>query len=124
MSNKLNYYRSELKSKNIPKYKLVGITTELILNTTIFSRNEDLVPFLRAIYKLNYKEYIIKSRTMILARSVRDIYSMDNKEYEILRKKLLEFLNGYLELSAHNKEIKTFKSDFFKWMDGIADADR
>lgn len=124
MSNKLNYYRSELKSKNIPKYKLVGITSELILNTSIFSRNEDLVPFLKNIYSLAYKEYVIKSRTMILARTARDIYKMENKEYEILRKRLLGFVNGYLELSTQNKEIKNSKSDFRKWMDGIADADR
>jgi septum formation topological specificity factor MinE len=124
MSNKLNYYRSELKSKNVAKYKLIGITTELILNTSIFSRNEDIVPFLKTIYKLTYKEYIIKSRTMILARTARDIYKMDNKEYETLRKKLLDFVNGYIELSAQNKEFKTSNSDFSKWMDGITHADR
>lgn len=124
MSNKLNYYRSELKSKNVAKYKLIGITTELILNTSIFSRNEDLVPFLKTIYQLTYKDYIIKSRTMILARTARDIYKMDNKEYEILRKKLLDFLNMYLEFSDKNKETKTFKSDFSKWMDGISDVNR
>ena len=40
MSNKLNYYRSELKSKNVAKYKLIGITTELILNTSIFTKTK------------------------------------------------------------------------------------
>ena len=34
MSNLYNYYRSELKSKNIARYKLIGITTELILDSS------------------------------------------------------------------------------------------
>ncbi len=45
MSNKLNYYRSELKSKNVAKYKLIGITTELILNTSIFTKKRRYSPF-------------------------------------------------------------------------------
>lgn|SRR5690606_22950040 len=124
MSNKLNYYRSELKSKNIPQYKMVGITSELILNTSIFSKNEDIVPFLENVYRITYREYVIKSRTLILARTVRHIYSLDNKEYEVLRKRLLSFVNGYLEISANNNDIKTSNIDFRKWMDGIANADR
>ncbi|BCC18521.1 TPA: hypothetical protein ACLE2C_003583 [Bacillus paranthracis] len=124
MSNKLIYYRSELKTKNIAKYKLIGITTELILNTSIFSKNEELVPFLESTYGLTYKEYIIKTRTMILARTARDIYKMDDKEYELARKKLFNFVNEYLELSTQNKEFKAANNDFRKWMDGITDAGR
>ncbi|EPY7704342.1 MULTISPECIES: hypothetical protein [Bacillus cereus group] len=124
MSNKLNYYRSELKSKNVAKYKLIGITTELILNTSIFTKNEDIVPFLKKIYGLSYKEYIIKTRTMILARTARDIYKMDDKKYEIIRKNLFNFVNEYLELSIQNKEFKATNNDFSKWMDGITDAGR
>lgn len=124
MSNKLNYYRSELKAKNIAKYKLIGITTELILNTSIFTKNEDLVPFLKKIYGLSYKEYIIKTRTMILARTARDIYRMDDKKYELIRKNLFNFVNEYLELSIQNKEFKATNNDFSKWMDGITDAGR
>ncbi|WP_088052526.1 hypothetical protein [Virgibacillus dakarensis] len=123
MSTRLNYYRSELKSKNVAKYKLIGINSELILNTTIFPRNKDIVAFLKTIYNLTYRIYIIKSRTLILARTTRDIYEMDSKEYEISRKKLLDFVNGYLELSAKNKESITTNNDFSKWMDGIKDAD-
>lgn len=124
MSNKLNYYRSELKLKNVAKYKLIGITTELILNTSIFTKNEDIVPFLKKIYGLSYKEYIIKTRTMILARTARDIYKMDDKKYEIIRKNLFNFVNEYLELSIQNKEFKATNNDFSKWMDGITDAGR
>ncbi|WP_128894090.1 hypothetical protein [Longirhabdus pacifica] len=123
MNNKLNYYRSELKSKNVAKYKLVGITTELILNTTIFSKNENIVPFLKSVYNLTYKEYIIRSRTMILARTARYIYKLDSKEYENSRKELLNFINKCLQLSIQNKEVKNTSSDFSKWMDGITDAD-
>ncbi|TYR72701.1 hypothetical protein FZC79_22010 [Rossellomorea vietnamensis] len=123
MNSKLNYYRSELKSKNVPKYKLIGITTELILNTSIFLKNEDIIPFLDAVYNLTYKEYIIKSRTMILARTARDIYKMENKEYESARKRLLDFVSIYLEKSAHINEMKnSSNNDFSKWMDGIKDG--
>lgn len=123
MSTMYNYYRSELKSKNVARYKIIGITTELLLDTKLFRKNEDLVPFLEKIYKISFKGYIIKSRTMIVARTSREIRKLDEKEYESLRKRIFDFLTNYLEFEVQNKNFKNGKRDFTKWMDGIADVE-
>lgn len=122
MSNQLNYYRSELKSKNIAKYKLIGINSELILNTSIFTKNDDIASFLSTVYDLQYKDYVFKSRTMILARTTRDIYKMDEKEFEISRKNLLLFINKSIEATISYNNIKSKNDNFGKWMDGITDG--
>lgn len=124
MSNLYNYYRSELKSKNIARYKLIGITTELILDSSFFNKNEEIVPFLLKVYNLSFKEYVIKSRTMIIARTSREIYKLDSKQYENLRKRIFEFLNNHLENEGKNENTKSGKADFTKWMDGIADVEK
>ena len=41
MYNNLLLYRNELKIKSIPKYKIVGIVTELLYSKKIFSRNSE-----------------------------------------------------------------------------------
>ena len=121
MTKMFNYYRSELKSKNIARYKLIGITTELILDTKFFTKNEDIAPFLEEVYNLTFKDYIMKSRTMIIARTSREIYRLDSKMYDQLRRRMLDFLNEFL--SSIDTNTKNGNNDFVKWMDGITDAE-
>lgn len=121
MNNMFSYYRSELKSKNIARYKLIGITTELILDSELFLKNEDIIPFLDEVCKLEFKDYIIKSRTMIVARTSREIYKLDIKMYDQLRKRMFKFLNLILDKEDINSKIGM--KDFTKWMDGIKDAE-
>lgn len=121
MNNMFSYYRSELKSKNIARYKLIGITTELILDNELFLKNEDIIPFLDEVCKLEFKDYIIKSRTMIVARTSREIYKLDIKMYDQLRKRMFKFLNLILDKEDINS--KSGSKDFTKWMDGITDAE-
>lgn len=122
MSEKFHYYRSELKSKNISKYKFIGISSEIILSNTLFPKNENLIPFLKSVFEISYKDYVIKSRTMILARTIRYIYDVENNKLEQFRKGLLDFVsNEALETNDNDKRKKN--SSFEKWMDGIQNAD-
>lgn len=118
-----NYFRSELKSKNIPKYKIIGINTEIILDEEVFKRNEEIRPFLEAIFNLKFKDYIMKSRTLIIARTSREIYKLDIKETDIVRRKLLIFINNILSTQNVNSNSLNSKQDFTKWMDGISDVE-
>lgn len=116
MENKLHFYHSELKSKNIPKYKVIGIVSEILLSKELFSKNEDIPFFLNEIFSITYKEYVLKSRTTIVARCIRDIYSVDDKLFETYRKNLLNFVKLDVEIKPINKR----KNDsIHKWMDGI-----
>lgn len=46
MYKNLILYRNELKNKVLPKYKILGIVTEIILSKELFQKNVDLKPFL------------------------------------------------------------------------------
>ena len=46
MYKELILFRNELKNKFIPKYKLIGIVSELLLSKQIFLKNMDIEDFL------------------------------------------------------------------------------
>lgn len=50
MYNNLILYRNELKNKNIPKYKIVGIVVELIFSKEIFKSNKEVGIFLKDVF--------------------------------------------------------------------------
>lgn len=77
-SNELRYVKS-LVSKidnrsGVEKIRtsLYSILTVILLSNGVFKRNIDIKPFINAL-NLDYKEYVFKSRTLILARVIRDI---------------------------------------------------
>lgn len=121
MSDNLHYYRSELKFKNISKYKLIGISSELILETSLFPKNENLISFLYDVFKVTFKDYVIKSRTMIVARTIRLIYNMNSNEFETCRKLLLDFVSNSAPDLSEKVSRKRRPDNFEKWMDGIND---
>lgn len=118
--NNYNYYRSELKSKNISRYKMYGILAEIILDKSIFTRNEDLHPFLVNIINESYNDYVFRSRTNVVGRTIRYIEELEDKNYEQVRKKLLDFISEILNEKVELKKEKK-NADFTKWMDGIKD---
>lgn len=48
--DELYIYRNELKNKIIPKYKIIGISSEMILSKELFKSNVDLVPFVEEVF--------------------------------------------------------------------------
>ena len=45
MYKELILFRNELKNKSIPKYKIIGIVSELLLSKQIFAKNADIEEF-------------------------------------------------------------------------------
>lgn len=119
MKKNLHYYRSELKSKDIKSYKLIGITSEMILSTELFPRNEELIDFLKTIFNLSYKEYVFKSKTLVIARTSRDIFNMDKSDFESSRKKLYKFVTYLLDDEIDQTPAgKSTKLN--RWIEGIS----
>ncbi len=56
------------------RYKLYAITTTILLSKTIFKRNSDIELYLSSA-DLHFKEYVYKSRTLIVSRVIRFIES-------------------------------------------------
>ena len=96
MYKELILFRNELKNKFIPKYKLIGIVSELLLSKQIFLKNMDIEDFLMEVFGLKFKAYLYRSRTMIVYRVTKEIIAMEkdneykNKLYKFIQKKIDE----------------------------------
>lgn len=96
MYKELILFRNELKNKFIPKYKLIGIVSELLLSKQIFLKIMDIEDFLMEVFGLKFKAYLYRSRTMIVARVTKEIIAMEkdneykNKLYKFIQKKIDE----------------------------------
>ncbi|MFW2901723.1 hypothetical protein ACN6J9_14315 [Carnobacterium maltaromaticum] len=109
-------YRSSLKSKDIPKFQMMGITSELILSKQVFPKNTEISSFLKVVFNLEFKNYVMKSRTLILSRTVRAIERCSENEHQDYRRKLLNFVEEYYESEAVSKNAS--KSSISKWVTG------
>lgn len=114
MYTNLILYRNELKNKNIAKYKIVGIVTELIYSRVIFKKNKDIEEFVKEVFSIECKSYIIKSRGMIASKVVKFIINSEsNVEY---KNKLINFINLQIEIIKESKDIKDKKNEFDGWI--------
>ena len=88
MNKQLILYRNELKNTKIQTYKLVGIVCELVLSKEIFKNNTDIEDFIIGVFNLKFKDYLYKSRTLLVARLTREILKNDKyaKQIKLLYK--------------------------------------
>lgn len=114
MYKELIIYRNELKNSKVPKYKLIGIVTEILISKEIFKKNFEIGLFLKEIFDIDYKEYVMKSRTMIIARTSRIIHNSENNEYINYKKNLYLFITEQIEKMKN--EQKKEKNEFDGWM--------
>ena len=112
MHNNLLIYRNELKNKIVSNYKMIGIISELILSKVIFKRNADIKSFLSEILFIECKDYIMKSRTMIVAYTIKKIVY---NETNIQKKKLIDFINNKIE-ETRDESISVKKNEFSGWI--------
>lgn len=115
MYTSLLLFRNELKNKNMPQYKLVGIVVELLLSKEIFKRNSEIATFVKETFDFELKLYILKSRTMIVAKLCRSIHSLDNPSS--CQKKLYEFVDEKIEQLKKQGNIKNKKNEFDGWLE-------
>lgn len=113
MYTNLILFRNELKNKNIYKYKIIGIISELLLSKKIFAQNNDIEIFLEKTFNLYFKTYLYKSRTLLVARVIREIIAIENEN--IYKKQLYTFIEEKIE--ALKEEAPKNKKDNLKgWL--------
>ncbi len=113
MYTNLVLYRNELKNKTIPKYKIIGIVAELLYSKLLFPKNSDIAIFLKDVFNVEFKNYIMKSRTTIVSKIIKIIVDSDNVDY---KKTLLEKINIYIENVKNSQDVKDKKNDFDGWI--------
>lgn len=109
--NELITFRNELKSKYPPKYKFIGITSSIVLSFEIFKRNKEISNFVDTVFETQFKEYVMASRTTIVARLTRLIYDSDENEYLKFKKNLYNFI----EILLNNRSLKNNTNTFDSW---------
>ena len=96
MYKELILFRNELKNKSIPKYKIIGIVSELLLSKQIFAKNADIEEFLSDVFGMKFKAYLYKSRTMVVARVTKEIVVLErDNDY---KNKLYSFFENELNI--------------------------
>ena len=110
MFDDLILYRNELKNKQIYKYKMIGIVAELLLSKKIFPKNNDIKEFILETFSIEFKDYVMKSRSMIVAR-ISKIISVAEDE-RLYSQKLLLFTNKKIE-EIKLKNEATFSYSLF-----------
>lgn len=95
MNKELILYRNELKNRSVPKYKLIGIVSGLILSKDIFLKNAEVEEFILDVFELHFKLYVFRSRSLITARLAKYIYSSEQDDK--YKRKLYDFINIKIE---------------------------
>lgn len=114
MDNKF-LYRSSLKSKEVQKFQVMGIVTEIVLSKEEFPKNSDIVPFLEQIFKVQFKEYVMRSRTLIVSRLMRLVDNSDEEAFKSYRVKLLKYVELSYDIDSNKTSSRTPAS---KWVTG------
>lgn len=115
MYSNLLIYRNELKIKSIQKYKLIGIVVELLFSKMVFPRNSEIVDFLNDVFSVEFKSYIIKSRTLIAAKLCR--YIENEESITAFQKELYKFVCNKIEDLKDDAEAIKKKNTFDGWLD-------
>lgn len=119
MYKELTLFRNELKNNRIPQYKIIGIVSVLIFSREIFKKNSEIYSFLNEVFDLQFKEYIMKSRTLIIARTTKMIHNIQEEEYNLYKKRLLAFVTNKIEELKRQENIKAEKNQFDGWLSNI-----
>jgi hypothetical protein len=92
MDNNILLFKNELKNKIVSKYKLIGISSEIILSFDIFPKNPDLEPFVSEVFNAEFRPYVFKSRTLLASRVIRIIHQSTDSEISLQKNKLYKFI--------------------------------
>ena len=103
--NNLVILRNDLKNKKPPRYKVIGITSELILSKKVFENNRNIIPFLDKVFDIEFREYVISSRTNIVARTSRIIYQSEDIDYIKYKNNLYDFIDKRIDANGDTKNI-------------------
>ena len=117
MYNKLILFKNELKFKSIYSYKIVGVVAELVFSKKIFQKNTEIQEFIKNNFNYEEKDYILKSRFLIVSKLSKIIIMGNEKEKENLRKNISLFVDEKIKFIKKNENIKDKPNMFDGWLD-------
>lgn len=101
----------------------IGLNTLILLSKELFPNNEDIKNYTMNNFDIDIKDYLFKSRTMLVARTNRYIYGLNDEELKNIYKYMNNFLNkNVVEVEEQeDTEQKTNKSkaNLKTWLENI-----
>lgn len=109
-------YRSSLKQKDIPKFIITGIMTELVLSDNFKTENE-ISEFIDNVFRIETKNFVDETgknfKEKVVLETISKINVSDEKETERFRKRLLKFV----EKKFYNDEkVAKTNNNLSKWV--------
>lgn len=94
------------KSKDITEKRILlnGIISELLLAKTYAERNSELPLVTEKLLKTQFKEYVYKSRTLVISRTIREIESLSVKEIHETFDNIIELTIDAEENEGYSKK--------------------
>lgn len=88
-----------------------SIISIIIFSKFFYNSNHDLKDFTKNYLKINYKEYVFKSRTLLYSRIIKDFY-IHQSNTEKITTIITKFLDDkFLDDESHNRKKKNKQSD-------------
>jgi hypothetical protein len=123
-----NYLKSikerypDLKAEVIKnKISFMGAVSQVVLSKQFFKNNSDITPFLKEVFDIEFLEYVMKSRTLILSRLLRVIDSYEEKKLNEVIKKYKTYIN-HLSTSTNPEKTKVVQNNTYKKSDDFGDT--
>lgn len=91
----------DINDPDIIKYELYSILTTLLLSKEEFKNNKDINGFLNS-FDITFKDYVMKTRTLIMAKTLRIVEKSDSNNLQLYKKILKEL---YLKDDVENSTI-------------------
>lgn len=93
------------------RYKMYSVYVNLLINRELFKRNDD-IRFLSKELGLDFKDYVYRSRTLLVARYMRAIESANDSNIELLLKTAEKAIKGTLTKNNERSNIKNKKTNY------------
>lgn len=101
------------------KANFIGTISQLILQRKIFKRNSDISYFIEEVFKTEFLDYVMKSRTLLISRLIRIVNSANKKEFS----EIIARFNNYI-INAKNDEDKEKETiDFLDYWGKVINKD-
>ncbi len=102
----------DIRDINLLRCELYGVYTSLLFSKELFKNNRDIALFLESL-NIHFKDYVLKSRTIIVAKMLRKIESSD---LEALSKLILKSKERVYQSSGEQekstRKIEHKKGDY------------
>ncbi|MGF7049178.1 hypothetical protein J2T13_003686 [Paenibacillus sp. DS2015] len=106
---------------------LFGASVALLYSKQAFEKNQDISYFLTEVFGIDFLPYVMRSRTLIVARITKEIKYKNSEELEVIKGRIIEYLNkNNTETTLDNissvkkKPKKKDANDKMKtWLEGL-----